>query len=94
MRPRNKLFILSTDEMEVGPAMDALQERLLRLEALVYGAEGRPTERHSSVLPRETVLANSSDIQQGLHRLEHSTPHLHDFHQKCNVIEISSFICN
>jgi hypothetical protein len=71
-------------ETQKGASADALQERLLRLEALVYGAgAAASTTRAKSVLPSETILSQINALQQGLHRLENTAPHLHDFYPKC-----------
>jgi hypothetical protein len=64
-------------------SVDALQERLLRLEAIIYGAQGPKSTASASVLPSETVLSKINSLQQGLHRLENTAPHLHDFYPKC-----------
>jgi len=63
-------------------SVDALQERLLRLEAIIYGAQGPKATASASVLPSETVLSKINSLQQGLHRLENTAPHLHDFYPK------------
>jgi len=59
----------------------ALQERLLRLEVLLYGPQGKQRKPFSS--SNDNLLSKVQALQQGLHRHENNVPNLYDFYPKC-----------